>query len=188
MTDPTLKQAQQDLAKAYVRGAPGVLVSGLVWLGAGFAWTGYGPVVAFWALFFGGMAIFPLGLLIAKALFRAPAVTLGKPLERLALESTFVLFAGIVVAWVLLQDDAEQAIAAMAVVVGARYFSFRTLYDEAAFWFLAATFVAIGSAALFGLGLDGPILAYSIGFVEMVAAILIHRRWQSDARGAAPTI
>ncbi len=99
-----------------------------------------------------------------------------------------MLFAGIVVAWVLLQDDAEQAIAAMAVVVGARYFSFRTLYDEAAFWFLAATFVAIGSAALFGLGLDGPILAYSIGFVEMVAAILIHRRWQSDARGAAPTI
>ncbi len=177
MTEPTLKQAQADLGRAFIGGAPGVLVSGLVWLVAGGAWMMHGANAAFWAVFFGGMAIFPLGLLIARAVFKAPPVGVGKPLERLGLESTFVLFAGVIIAWVLLPMGAERAIAVLAIIIGVRYFSFRTMYDEAAYWLLGAAFVAVGVVALIGRGFSGANFAFAIGAVEVVAAVLIYRRW-----------
>lgn len=184
MTEPTLKAAQADLGRAFIGGATGVFVSGLVWLIAGGVWIMHGGNAAFWALFFGGMAIFPLGLLLAKAVFKAPPVGVGKPLERLGLESTFVLLAGVAVAWALLPFGAERAIAVLAIIVGARYFSFRTLYDELAYWMLSAAFVALGAGALFGFGTKGPAMALAIGAVEVVAAVLIYRRWKRGAIGA----
>ncbi len=85
MTEPThpLAAAQQDLARAYAGGAPGVLVSGIVWLIAGIVWQLHGTSAAFAALFVGGMAIHPLALLIERIVFNAPKPTIGKPLETL---------------------------------------------------------------------------------------------------------
>ncbi|HWV59466.1 MAG TPA: hypothetical protein VN034_02350 [Sphingopyxis sp.] len=178
MTDPALSAAQQDLARAYAGGAPGVFVSGVVWLVAGAVWQLHGTMVAFAALFIGGMAIHPLGVLIERIAFRAPKATIGKPLETLALEATIPLFVGVMIAWVLLVRAPDLAIPAFAAIIGGRYFAFRTLYGDIAYWALGAAILLVAGLALFGIGL--PVnAAILVGVIELVAAALILRRWRA---------
>jgi len=179
MSEPTdpLAAAQQDLSQAYAGGAPGVLVSGLVWLVAGAVWQLHGINAAFAALFFGGMAIHPLGVLIERIAFRAPKATIGKPLEMLAIEATIPLFVGVMIAWVLLVRAPDLAIPTFAAIIGARYFLFRTMYAEIAYWVLGAAILLVAGLALFGLAL--PInLGFLVGGIELVAAAWILQRWR----------
>lgn len=172
-----LSAAQQDLARAYAGGAPGVLVSGLVWLIAGAVWQLHGTMAAFAALFFGGMAIHPLGVLIERIAFRAPKATIGKPLEALAIEATVPLFVGVLIAWVLLVRAPDLAIPVFAAIVGARYFLFRTMYGEIAYWALGGAFLLIAAPTLFGFA--WPVnIGFLIGGVELIFAALILRRWR----------
>ena len=179
MTDASpLSAAQRDLSQAYAGGAPGVLVSGLVWLVAGAIWSLYETAAALAALFFGGMAIHPLGLLIERIAFAAPRPTVGKPLERLAIEATIPLFVGVMIAWVLLVRAPDLAIPAFAAIVGGRYFIFRTLYGDSAYWVLGAAILLTGGLALFGFGL--PLnLGFVVGIVELAAAAWIFQRWRA---------
>lgn len=174
----TLSEAQRDLSQAYAGGAPGVLVSGLVWLVAGVVWQSHGTMAAFAALFFGGMAIHPLGVLIERIAFRAPKATIGKPLETLAIEATIPLFVGVLIAWVLLVRAPDLAIPVFAVIVGARYFLFRTMYAEIAYWGLGGAILLVAALALFVIGIP-PNMAVAVGIVELLAAALILRRWRA---------
>ncbi len=168
--------AQQDMRTAYVRGAPGVLVSGLVWLAAGLVWLNTGVPMGFAVLFVGGMAIVPVSLLIARAGLRAPKPAKGNPLERLGLESTLFLFAGIFIAYGLLGTLPAAVFPVMAIVIGARYFVFRSVYGELLYWALGAALVAAGVAAT----VLGPVwpgnLALVVGAIECVFAGLIFSR------------
>lgn len=177
-TAPSLATAQQDLARAYAGGAPGVFVSGLVWLIAGAIWQLHGINAAFIALFIGGMAIHPLGVLIERLAFRAPKATIGKPLETLALEATIPLFTGVMIAWVLLVRAPDLAIPVFAAIVGVRYFLFRTLYGEIAYWALGAAILLVAALALFGFRLP-PNLGFLVGVIELIAAALILQRWRA---------
>jgi len=180
MTGPAspLSAAQHDLSRAYAGGAPGVLVSGLVWLIAGAIWQFYGINAAFAALFFGGMAIHPLGILIERLVFLGPKVTIGKPLETLAIEATIPLFVGVMIAWVLLVRAPDLAIPVFAAIVGARYFLFRTLYGENAYWALGAAILAVAGVAMFGISV--PLnLGFVVGIVELVAAAVLLQRWRA---------
>lgn len=180
MTDTLspLDQAQHDLARAYAGGAPGVLVSGLIWLVAGAVWQLHGIMAAFIALFVGGMAIHPLAVLIERIAFKAPKPTIGKPLETLAIEATIPLFIGVLIAWVLLVRAPDLAIPVFAAIVGARYFLFRTMYGEIAYWGLGAAILLLAALALFGIAL--PLnLGFLVGAIELIAAALILRRWRT---------
>ncbi|BBB07068.1 DUF7010 family protein [Sphingopyxis sp. EG6] len=173
-----LAAAQRDLAQAYAGGAPGVFVSGLVWLIAGAVWKLHGVNAAFAALFFGGMAIHPLGVLVERVVFKAPKATIGKPLETLAIEATIPLFVGVMIAWVLLVRAPDLAIPTFAAIVGARYFLFRTLYGEIAYWVLGAAILAAAGVAMFGIRLL-PNLGFVVGGIELVAAAWILQRWRA---------
>ena len=178
MTEAPLAAAQQDLSHAYAGGAPGVLVSGLVWLIAGTVWQLHGIMAAFAALFFGGMAIHPLGILIERAAFKAPKASIGKPLETLAIEATIPLFVGVLIAWVLLVRAPDLAIPVFAAIVGARYFLFRTMYGEISYWALGAAILLVAALALFGIGL--PLnLGFLVGIIELIAAAWILQRWRA---------
>ena len=178
MTDASLAAARHDLARSYAGGAPGVLVSGLVWLIAGTIWQLHGTTAAFAALFFGGMTIHPLGVLIERAAFKAPKATIGKPLETLAIEATIPLFVGVLIAWVLLVRAPDLAIPTFAAIVGARYFLFRTMYGDIAYWALGGAILLVAALALFGIGL--PLnLGILVGIIELIAAALILRRWRA---------
>lgn len=177
-TASPLAAAQQDLSQAYAGGAPGVFVSGLVWLIAGAIWQFHGTFAAFVALFIGGMAIHPLGSLIERIVFRGPKASIGKPLETLAIEATIPLFVGVLIAWVLLVRAPDLAIPVFAAIVGGRYLLFRTMYGEIAYWALGAAILLLAAPALFGIGL--PLnLGFLIGIVELIAAALILRRWRA---------
>ena len=178
MTEASLTTAQQDLSRAYAGGAPGVLVSGLVWLIAGTVWQLHGTTAAFAALFFGGMAIHPLGVLIERTAFKAPKAAIGRPLETLAIEATIPLFVGVLIAWVLLVRAPDLAIPTFAAIVGARYFLFRTMYGEIAYWALGGAILLIGALALFGIGLPFN-LGFLVGIIELIAAAWILQRWRA---------
>lgn len=178
--------AQQDMARAHVRGAPGVLVSGLVWLIASVVWERSGVATGFLALFVGGVLIFPLSLLISRLVFRAPGSAKGNPLERLALESTFTLFAGIFLAWCFLRVAPELAFPAMAVAIGVRYLIFRTVYGNAIYWALGGALAVLGgvvAAQIIALPVN---LALVVGVIEVVFSGLIFLTGRAGARiGAA---
>lgn len=165
--------AQEEMARAHVRGAPGVLVSGLVWLIAGWQWSSQGVVAGFYVLFFGGMMIFPLSLLLSRTLFKAPKTPKGNPLERLALESTFVLFAGTLLAYCFMRVAPHLAFPAMAVCIGVRYFIFRTVYGNPLYWALGGGVALLG--ALFALtSITLPLnLALLVGALEVAFSLIL---------------
>ncbi len=170
--------AQRDMATAYIGGAPGVLVSGVAWLIAGVVEPSHGVPAAFAVLFVGGMLIVPVSLLIARVLFSAPKVSAGNPFERLGFEGTIVLFAGILISYALLRVASGLVFPALAVAIGARYFAFRTIYGEPAYWVLGGVLAMVGTVAI-ARSTPLPLgSALIVGIVECTFAALLLTRWK----------
>ncbi len=172
------RDAQRDIAAAYVNGAPGVLVSGIVWLAAGLVEQAEGTSTAFAVLFFGGVLIFPLSMLLCRMVFRSPSTTEGNALERLGFENIVMLFAGILLGFVALKMVPQLAFPAVAVAVGARYFTFRTLYGDVNYWFLGGIIALIGTADMIAsnlLPVGTPLL---VGMAECFFAAILLIRWR----------
>ena len=167
-----LTGAQREMSVGHIGGAPGVLMSGLAWLVAGFAWLRFGFDTGFATLFVGGMLIVPGALLIAKVL-GAPRVATANPLNRLALENTVVLFAALLIGYLLLRASPALTFPALAIVIGARYFSFRTLYGNALYWALGAAMGGAGVLAALGWLPPSINLALLVGAIELVFAVAI---------------
>lgn len=180
------RDAQRDIAAAYVNGAPGVLVSGIVWLAAGFVEPYQGTLTAFAVLFFGGMLIFPVSTLLSRMLFGAPTTMEGNPLERLGFESTVMLFAGILLGYVALNLVPQLTFPAIAVAIGARYFTFRTMYDDVTYWLLGGIIALIGTADMISpVPLPAGTLLL-VGMTECLFAAVLLNRWKArfpDIRG-----
>lgn len=170
--------AQRDMTAAHAGGAPGVLVSGVAWFTAGLVGLRYGPQAAFAVLFFGGMLIVPGSLQIERVLLNAGRPAPGNPLERLGLESAAVLFAGILIAFVLLRTGSELAFPALAVAVGARYFAFRTIYGDVAYWALGAALVMVGMLSLLHLVRQPVTPVLIVGIIESASSVFLLLRWK----------
>ncbi|QYJ06247.1 DUF7010 family protein [Qipengyuania flava] len=141
--------AQADLRRAYTDGGPGVLISGLVWLAAWFAESSSGTATGFAVLFFGGMLIYPLALLVNRALLRRAGEQKDNPGGPLVMESTIAMIAGLFAAYLFLDHAPELVMPLAAIMVGTHYFAFRTAYGEKAFWILAAAVTLVGFAAIY---------------------------------------
>lgn len=163
--------------RAYAGGGLGVVVSGLVWLASAVIWAQMGLSAGFAALFIGGVGIFPLSTALARML-GCPPPDRANPLNRLALESTFALMAGILIAWVLLARQPALAIPAFAVIMGTRYFTFRTVYGVAGFWVLGGAIAAPGTLALLGRALPLGNLAAQVAAVELALGALLVAQWR----------
>ncbi len=171
-----LKALQSAMRTAHVCGAPGVLVSGVVWVVAGLTWLRSDEAHAFVVLLFAGSAIVPIGLFIAQVLLRAPKPVERNPLDRLGLESTFPLFAGLLIAYALLRVSPASVFPIVAITIGARYFVFRTIYDESVYWGLGTALIAVGVSALLGL-MTWPVnIAVTVGFIEIAFAVVLFVR------------
>lgn len=129
------------------------------------------------------MAIVPVALLIARVVLRAPKPVRGNPLDRLTLESTVFLFAGLLIAHAFLRADPTAVFPVMVITIGARYFTFRTIYGDAVYWVLGAALIAVGTSALLGLYAWPMNVAVVAGLVEIIfAALLFARREKSGSR------
>ena len=175
MTSTTMQSiadAQRDMRSGYYGGAPGVLASSIAWLAAGVVAMTVSPTAAVWALFIGGMFIFPVGVLIAKVLGRAGTHTRGNPLGALAMETTVLLMVCLPLAFVVALYKVEWFFPAMLLVIGGRYFTFASVYGSRMFWALGGTLaVAAFLAVALRLPVEGS--AFAGGLIELAFAVAL---------------
>lgn len=167
-----LGEAQRDMRRAYVNGGVGIFVSGLVWVAAGLVTLNVDLFSAMATLFFGGVAIHPLSLLLARRVFKRGKVRAPNPMEMLALQSTAFLIIGLFVAY-LVSDTHENWFFAIALLtVGARYLVFQTVYGMRLYVVLGAVLIAIAAFALW-LALTPAFVAFCGGMTEILCSAFI---------------
>jgi hypothetical protein len=163
----TLEDYQADLRRSYVGGGPGAVVSGVVWAVAAVVFSQSGLQAGFAALFFGGMVIFPVSMLVSRTLFARAGVMAGNPGGRIVVETLPMMFVGLFVAWLLMANRPDLVFPIAAMAVGAHYFNFRTAYGDVTYYILGGLMVAVGALAAMGLGLT------SLHTIALIAAIEI---------------
>lgn len=145
-----IKSAQLENRRCFVGGGPGVIVSGIVWLTASLVLSQAGTFRGFAALFIGGMLITPIATAVERITFRRSAPSRENALVALGLETAIALIAGLLAASLLLKSAPEWVFPVAAMAVGARYFSFSTIYGNKIYWALGGVIVAIGAASIWG--------------------------------------
>ena len=172
MTAFTIKSAQSDMRRGYSYGAPGVLVSGSVWLVSGVVALTVSAQMSVLTLLVGGALIFPLSMLMCKLLGLPHGHTAGNPLGVLAGEGTVWLVAGCAIAYGVSVLRIEWYFPAMLLVIGGRYLTFQTLYGLRIYWVLGALLGATGFALAL-LRAPPVIGAFSGATIELISAIVL---------------
>ena len=175
MTELTFQAAQADMRRAYFSGAPGVLVSGLVWLAAGFVAASGLEKASVLTLLFGGAAIFPLSIILTKLLGHSGKHTSGNALGGLAAEGTFWLLAGCAIAYGMHVLRIEWFFPAMLLVIGGRYLTFQTLYGLRAYWACGALLCIAGLARALARA-PAVVGAFTGATIELVFAVLMFKQ------------
>ena len=169
----THTEAQQlEMRYAYYDGAPGILVSGSVWLVAALVCYQRGMNTAVWTLLIGGALIYPIGALVTKALGRPATTDKSNALNPLAMASTIWLILCCAMAYGLFLLRPALFFPAMMATIGCRYLIFANIYGRSIFWAFGATLMVAAYLAFY-LVLS-PTLAASLGgLTEMVFAFLV---------------
>ena len=177
-----IARAQEQMRYAYFGGAPGMLVSAIVWAAAaGVAASGH-FTNAVWTLFIGGVMIHPLGLLLAKALGR-PGSAKGNPMERLAFECTLTMIAVMLPAWLMSITREGWFFPTMLLIIGGRYVVFATIYGLRLYWAVGG--VLVGAAWLAIFAHLPPLAAVCAGSaIEAVFAVVLFARSRGRAAPA----
>lgn len=157
---------------AYFAGVPGLLASASVWFIAGIVTWLQTPGTGAVALFFGGMLIHPLGILVAKLLGRPGQHQRGNPLGQLAMESTVLMLIGIALAFAVASFRIEWFFPAMLLVIGGRYLVFATVYGLRQYWLCGAA-LALSGFALVALQAPAIAGAFAGAAIEFAFAALL---------------
>lgn len=171
-----ISTAQAELRRAYTDGGPGVIVSGLIWLAAAIVERQTSVGAAFAVLFFGGMLIFPLALLINRGILKRPRESKANPFGKLLLESTIAMIGGLIAAWLFLPYKPDWVIPLAAIAVGTHYFVFRTAYGIGTFWALGAVITALGALAVFTDILAPDSVAVAVAAIEILFGLVLMMR------------
>ncbi|MDF0714799.1 hypothetical protein PY092_01445 [Muricauda sp. 334s03] len=158
--------AQSDLRNGYADGSLGVLASGMVWMTAAIVAFLVSSQTAIWTLFFGGMLIHPLGLLMAKLLGVQGSHSKQNPLGKLVMEGTIFMLMCIPLALLLSLQNHAWFFQGMLLIIGGRYLTFTTLYGIKTYWILGGLLGA-ASFALFFLKASPAISALSGSIMEL---------------------
>lgn len=162
----SINVAQSDLRKNYANGAFGVLASGLVWLTASIVAHVVSPQTAVWSLFFGGMLIYPLGLLLTKLMGVSAKHSKQNPLGKLIMEGTIFMLMCIPLALLLSLQNPAWFFQGMLLIIGGRYLSFSTLYGLKTYWILGAS-LGVAGFALFFLEANPTVSAFTGSILEL---------------------
>ncbi|PCJ95371.1 MAG: hypothetical protein COA50_09200 [Flavobacteriaceae bacterium] len=163
--------AQKDMRNAYYGGGPGVFTSGIVWLSAGIVALLSTKQTSVLVFFFGGMLIHPMGILLSKILKRSGKHKKENPLSNLSLESTFLLFIGLFIAFMALQVRPNWFFPIMILIIGGRYLIFASVYGLRIYWVLGAVLILSGvggfflSNSFYLIGLVGGITEIIFSFI-----------------------
>ncbi|WP_100643714.1 DUF7010 family protein [Alteromonas facilis] len=171
--------AQDDMKRAYAGGSTGVLASGMVWTIAAITGLVQAPFASMLVLFFGGMLIFPLSVLLAKILGRSGRHASDNPLRFLAIETLAILFAGLLLAFYFANIAHQYFYPIMLITIGIRYIVFQSLYGEKLYWVLGALLTVSGVASLL---LNAPFIigAFIGGGCELLFALMLLRKYKGN--------
>ena len=168
-------QQQNEMCYAFYDGAPGILVSGLVWIGA--AVVGYlvGIHQAVWTLLVGGVFIYPVSLVVTKLIGRPAKTGKDNALNQLGMASTIWLIVCCAMSYGLFLLLPLLFFPAMMATIGSRYLIFASMYGKSIFWIMGASLIAAGNLAFFSQ--IPPIVAAGLGgLIEVAFAILVFAR------------
>lgn len=169
-----IKDAQNDMRRSYLGGGPGAVISGIVWLTAGILAFYTSALTSILVFFFGGMLIHPLGIAVSKYLNRSGKHKKENPLALLALESTLLLFIGLLIAYVIFYTKPEWFFAIMLMIIGVRYVLFQSIYGMKIYWVFGLVLTVLGVVSLLtSQSLGVPAIAG--GVTELLFATLIFR-------------
>jgi len=167
--------AQRDMNYSYFGGATGVFASGIVWCIAGFTALLHSNNVSMLTLFFGGMLIHPIGMLLSKILKRSGKHKPENPLGKLAFESTVIIFVGLFLAFYVAQLKIEWFYPIMMLAIGVRYLIFNTLYGAKIYWFLGS-FLMLAGVLCIVLNANFMLGAFIGGVTEIIFSIIIFKQ------------
>lgn len=185
----TLAAAQRDMRLAYLGGAPGVLVSGLVWAAAGCVAMWISPQRAVWALFIGGVFIHPASLLLVRLLGGTGRHAAANPLGALAMATTFWMIMMLPLAYGVSLFRIALFFPAMLFIIGGRYLCFHTLYGNRLYWVCGAV-LALAGFGLFKLNAPVALGAFTGAMIEIVFAgiVLVGARREAGLQAALAAI
>lgn len=135
---------QRDMRSAFLDGAPGMLVSAVVWLLAGTVCARYGMHAAVWTLLVGGALIHPVSTIALKLSGKSARAPKGSALTHLAMATTAWLIVGCVLCYGLYTANPAWFFPAMLLVIGSRYLAFQTLFGHRLYWLCGAALIAAG--------------------------------------------
>ncbi|MCI2266252.1 DUF7010 family protein [Sediminivirga luteola] len=167
-----IQQAQADVRRVYYGGSVGPWVSSVLWCAAAAAGTWGSDQAAMVTLFFGGMLIMPVSLLIMRLGPGENALPKGHPMNALATQTAMTVPIGLLVALALGISAPHLFFPAALAIVGAHYLPFVFLYGQKLFAVLGILMVLAGVVLTLGFpeygiagGWIGAALLLIFGFV-----------------------
>jgi hypothetical protein len=145
----TTEEQQHEMRHAYYDGAPGILVSGLVWIAAALVCYQLGITKAVWTLLIGGTLIYPISAVVTKALGRPAKANKANALNQLAIASTIWLILCCAMAYGLFLLMPALFFPAMMATIGSRYLIFASIFGRPLFWILGLSLIVAANLALF---------------------------------------
>lgn len=169
------KEQQGEMRVAYYDGAPGILISGLVWITAALVCYLVGTNHGVWTLLIGGVLIHPISAIVAKALGRSAKTGRANALNQLGFASTIWLILCCAMAYGLFLFMPALFFPAMMATIGSRYLIFASIFGKSIFWVMGASLIAAGNAAFFAA--ISPTLAAGLGgTIEVAFAMFVFSR------------
>lgn len=166
------QEQQQEMRHAHYDGAPGVLVSGLVWIAATLVCYQLGIDKAVWTLLIGGVFIYPISLVVTKAIGRPAKTSKDNALNQLAMASTIWLILCCAMAYGLFLLKPALFFPAMMATIGSRYLIFASMYGRSIFWVMGVSLIVAANLVLFAA--VTPVLAAGLsGLIEVLFAFLV---------------
>jgi len=172
--EPTYRELSNALAASSRRGLPMIVTGTLFWLVAGLA--GFlDHAITVWVYLYGIGLIFPVGILISKAM-KLDLFVKDNPLATLAgvVGGMQVLFAPLVILILFRQPDYIPF--AVGVLTGAHFLPYAVIYRSKAYLFLSIATVA-GAALIGSLAVEHTFLAtpFALTAVYLVTCLLLMR-------------
>ena len=165
-------EQQSEMRHAFCDGAPGILVSGLVWITAAVVCRVYEIHTGVWTLLIGGALIYPLSTVVDKALGRPAKTAKANALNQLAAASTIWLILCCAMAYGLFLLDAALFFPAMMATIGSRYLVFATVFGRGVFWIFGGSLLAAAGLVLYS-AVPPEAAAGICGLIEVVFAFFV---------------
>ena len=166
------QEQQQEMRHAHYDGAPGVVVSGLVWIAATLVCYQLGIDKAVWTLLIGGVFIYPISLVVTKAIGRPAKTSKDNALNQLGMASTIWLILCCAMAYGLFVLKSSLFFPAMMATIGSRYLIFASIYGRSIFWVMGVSLIVAANLVFFAA--VTPVLAAGLGgLIEVLFAFLV---------------